>query len=1042
MGVTLDSARRAISASKFSDETELVQVLLAQAPYDNKAAARIEARAADIVTRARSDSSHQSLLDTFLTEYGLSNKEGIALMCLAESLLRIPDQDTAERLIEDKLRLADWAAHVGHSGSLLVNASTWAMLLGSRMLAFDDEFTSDAGKWIGRLTSRLTEPVLEKAMRMAMRILGSEFVLGTSIENAIKNGEQGSVYSFDMLGEAARDAQTARRYFDSYRHAIETIGAEAEARRSGLASISIKLSALHPRYEFAQSERVLEELVDTTRRLCLIAQEFELELTIDAEESDRLELSLEIFERLARDSALQRFRGLGIVVQAYGKRAIPVLDWLVSLAIETGRRFPVRLVKGAYWDAEIKHAQVHGYPGFPVFTRKPSTDLSYLVCARHMLRYPQELFARFATHNAHTIASVMELAGDFRSFEFQRLHGMGAALYAAAQIEFDDLPILRTYAPVGTHDDLLAYLVRRLLENGANSSFVNQFLDARVLPNELVTDPIHVVRETSPVSHPDIRLPSELFSPERRNSKGVDLTSSELVAALSDAICASRSKRYSATPIVAGVALAGIGRPVLNPALNGDVVGECVDFAADQTDRVFGLAAALQPEWDAQGGSKRAQCLEAFADELEKTRENFVALLCREAGKTLPDAVDEIREAVDFCRYYAAQARLRFSAPAVLPGPTGESNELSLHGRGVFVCISPWNFPLAIFIGQIAAALAAGNTVVAKPAEDTPIIACEAVKLLHASGIPANACQLVTGDGRIGDLLVRHPLAAGVAFTGGTDTARKINQAMAASERAIVPLIAETGGQNAMIVDSTALLEQVTDDVIRSAFLSAGQRCSALRVLMLQEDIADKTIGLIKGAMDELRVGDPSQLQTDVGPIITHAAAQALHDHIGLSKQRGALLHAAKLTQECEQGSFVPPTLLQISHIAELDREHFGPILHVMRFAAHEFSDAVQQISATGFGLTFGIHTRIEARAAGAASAVGAGNVYVNRNMTGAVVGSQPFGGQRNSGTGPKAGGPNYLMRFATERVVTINTVATGGNTDLLTLNSTLASKR
>ena len=1023
-----------ISERKFLDEAVVIEGLLARAPYGQAEAVRIETLAADMVSRARSDAD-QSLLDSFLSEYGLSNKEGIALMCLAESLLRIPDRQTAERLIADKIKFGDWAAHAGESGSLLVNASTWALLLGSKFVEVEPGFSADPSKWLGQLTTRLTEPVIEKAMRSAMRILGREFVLGTSIERALENSEGGGSYSYDMLGEAARDATTANRYFESYLHAIQSIGADTNASGSQ-ASISIKLSALHPRYEFSQRRRVMAELVPTVKTLCAAARDNGLQLTIDAEEADRLELSLDVFDQLARDSELADFAGLGLAVQAYGKRALAVLEWLVVLARETHRCLPVRLVKGAYWDAEIKHAQVSGYPSFPVFTRKATTDLSYLVCARFVLDHPREMFGQFATHNAHTIAAVMALGRGTAHFEFQRLHGMGATLYSAARQVYAQLPSVRTYAPVGRHDDLLAYLVRRLLENGANSSFVNRLHDERLAPQELVRDPVRVVRQFASPINPGIKAPSELFGAERQNSRGMDLTNAANVATLRSAYEATLDEALSAAPLIAGQAADGDRRSIRNPANHADAIGEWVASSTEEIDPAFTAAAKAFPDWNALGGPARAQIIEAFAERLARDQNRLVAILCREAGKTIQDAVDEVREAVDFSRYYASQARERFDRPTVLPGPTGERNELSLSGRGVFVCISPWNFPLAIFTGQIVAALAAGNTVVAKPAEETPIIGFEAVRHLHGAGVPANACQLVLGDGAVGGRLVRHKLAAGVAFTGGTDTARKINLAMAETERPIAPLIAETGGQNAMIVDSTALLEQVTDDVIQSAFLSAGQRCSALRVLYLQEEIADKAIALIKGAMDELVVGDPQRLETDIGPIISVAAARALESHITDSANAGHLLHTAPVPNECQSGSFVAPTLLALDTIDELSQEHFGPVLHVVRFSSDEFDQVLSDIRGTGFGLTFGIHTRIDARVKRAAQLSGAGNVYANRNMTGAVVGVQPFGGRGNSGTGPKAGGPNYLLRFATEHVVTVNTVATGGNADLLTLDS------
>ena len=852
--------RSRIPKWKHRDESEVVTSLLAREPYDRETGQTICEAATQLVETARSDSSSKPLLDTFLSEYGLSNQEGVALMCLAESLLRIPDQRTAERLIADKIQLGDWAAHSGRADSTLVNASTWALMLTGKLVTVDRAFTARPGQWLRQLANRISEPMVQSAMRAAMKILGREFVLGTTIDAALKNSLAENMYSYDVLGEAAREASTAERFSASYLNAIQVIGAKARSSDTRQPSISVKLSALHPRYEYSQRTRVFDEMIPVLKRLCIAAAENDVELTIDAEEADRLDLSLEIFEALARDDDLQSLRGLGLVVQAYGKRAVPVLDWLIALAMETGRLIPVRLVKGAYWDAEIKHAQVEGLQGYPIFTQKPSTDLSYLVCARTVLDHPDQLYGQFATHNAHTVAAVMELAGSDNDFEFQRLHGMGVSLYAAAMEQYRDFPSLRIYAPVGPHDDLLAYLVRRLLENGANSSFVNRFLDRRTPAQELVRDPIEQVRGLTSIAHPGICLPGDLYKDQRNNSVGLDFSDAAELNSLADAVHDSKATEYRATSLVFGRPGGGSGCAATNPADKNDVIGTRVTRIEHDLDRAFALASENQPSWDALGPDGRGAILQTFADALESERDRFIAILCREAGKTYSDAVAEVREAVDFCRYYSFQACRLFGQTEDLPGPTGESNSLSLHGRGVFVCISPWNFPLAIFLGQITAALAAGNSVVAKPASETPIIAFEAVSLLHKSGVPVNVCHLILGSGAIGDLMVRHNHTSGVVFTGSTETAHRINLAMAENlSRPIAPLIAETGGQNAMIVDSTALLEQVTDDVIQSAFISAGQRCSALRVLYLQEDIADKAIVMIKGAMDELRVGDPRE---------------------------------------------------------------------------------------------------------------------------------------------------------------------------------------
>lgn len=1031
----LATLRSAIRRAKFTDEESLIATLLEAPPYGDELAGRIGNDAAALVRAVRADRAGRTMLDRFLAEYGLSNQEGVALMCLAEALLRIPDSRTAERLIADRLGTGAWSSHLGHSEDLIVNASTWALMLTGRLVALDREFASDPLAWMRRLAKRLGEPVIQGALRQAMHILGAEFVLGRTIGEALRRSAESVRHSYDMLGEAARDARSSNAYFRAYSHAIESLAAAQREGDAADASVSVKLSALHPRYAFAQRERVLAELLPRLRRLATAAAASGIALTIDAEEADRLDLSLDVFEWLAAADDLAGWSGLGLAVQAYGKRALPVIDWLVALARSTGRRIPVRLVKGAYWDAEIKHAQILGYPDFPVFTRKANTDLSYLACARRMLEHPGELAAQFASHNAHTVAAVMALAGSFRDFEFQRLHGMGESLYRAAAAHYPDLPPLRVYAPVGSHEELLAYLVRRLLENGANASFVNRVLDEQLPPETLVSDPLRRVRETSPAAHPRIRAPGELFGERRANSAGLDLTDAGNVENLERACAALTESPLHAAPIVAGKAPPGSSRAILNPANRGELLGYCVDARPADVRRAVAIAQREHAAWNDASAAERAALLDAAADRLEAARETFVALLVKEAGKTLPDAVGEVREAVDFCRYYAAEARRLTAAPATLPGPAGESNRLSLHGRGVVACISPWNFPLAIFVGQIAAALVSGNTVVAKPAEETPLIAFRAVRLLHEAGVPAGVLHLVTGGGTVGAALVSEPAVAGVAFTGGTHTAWNINRTLAARDAPIAPLIAETGGQNVMFVDSTALPEQVTDDVIQSAFGSAGQRCSALRVLYLQDDIADRTLAMIKGAMDELRVGDPGKLATDVGPIISRAAAAELEAHVVRLTPTAASGHAAPLSAECFDGTFVAPVLLEIDSIRRLDAEQFGPVLHVVRFPGAAIESAVREATGTGYGLTLGLHSRIAGRAEKLFELVSVGNVYVNRNMVGAVVGSQPFGGQGLSGTGPKAGGPHYLLRFTTEKVLTLNTAAVGGNMELLSLD-------
>lgn len=1026
-------SRSAIRESKFVEEQSVVERLIENAPYQENTRAQIVVQAEKLVTHARLQSDNSSILDRFLAEYGLSNEEGVALMCLAESLLRVPDSPTAKQLIADKISIGNWAAHANSADSLLVNASTLALMLTGTVVTINRSFTTNPGRWLSQLANRLSEPVVEAAMRGAMQVLGREFVLGKTIEKALQRANTRVRYSYDMLGEAAHTAAAAQDYRNAYSRAIRRVGEYANEHIAG-SSVSIKLSALHPRYEFAQHKRVINELVPTVKSLCLEAAEAGLDVTIDAEECDRLELSLDVFECLARDPDLAEWKGLGLAVQAYSKRALPVLKWLASIAYDTNRRIPLRLVKGAYWDAEIKNAQMMGYPDLPVFTRKWATDCSYLVCAKYLLENPEKFRAQFATHNAHSVAAVMSMAGTFRDFEFQRLHGMGVALYQAANHVYDELPSVRIYAPVGGYDDLLAYLVRRLLENGANSSFVNRFLDKTLPPADLVADPFSQFDAKKPVGHPDIRLAANIFAPERVNSSGIDLTDARNTLQIEEYCKPGSTKRFRVTPIASGKVGGGSGESIRNPANTLDIVGECTPGSESDINQAMTLAAREQPNWEAKGAEARAVILENAANKLEQGRDKLIAILCREAGKTIPDAVAEVREAIDFCRYYAAQARRLFTTPENLPGPTGETNELSMQGRGVFVCISPWNFPLAIFIGQITAALAAGNTVVAKPAEETPVIASLAVRILHLAGVPVNACHLIAGDGAVGALLVAHREVAGVAFTGGTDTARKINLVLAQREGPIVPLIAETGGQNAMIADSTALLEQLTDDVIQSAFHSAGQRCSALRVLFLQDDIADTAIEMIKGAMAELCTGNPAHLRTDVGPIISQAAAARLETHIQSMLDAGKLVFRHPMTSECDGGHFVAPTLVEIDAMDELTAEHFGPILHIVRYSASELNNVLSAINRTGYGLTLGIHTRIESKFRRIAKSVPVGNVYINRNTVGAVVGSQPFGGRGLSGTGPKAGGPYYLLRFCTEKVISTNTVATGGNAELFRL--------
>ncbi len=1027
MTADLGELRRRIRAAKYMDEAALVDSMIDGYPIA-QVAASVERQAAKLVVAVRARPEEHTVLDTFLQEYGLHSDEGVALMCLAESLLRVPDAGTMDALIRDKIVPANWGEHLGDSPSLLVNASTWGLMLTGRVIGVDAWAGRSVGDVVGHLVARLGEPVVRAAIIRALHILGREFVLGTHIEQALARSARGSGYSYDMLGEAARTTEAAELYYHSYQEAIAAVGA---AGRGGNdlrgCGVSVKLSALHPRYEYAQRDRVLDELLPRLVDLCRRAAAFDMALTIDAEEADRLELSLDLLEAIARAPALAGWQGLGMAVQAYGKRAHACLDWLAALAQSAGRRLNVRLVKGAYWDAEVKRAQEAGHDDFPVFTVKANTDVAYLVGARRLLDSLDVLRPQFATHNAHTIAAVMQMAGDERGFEFQRLHGMGDLLYRVAGETFDRFPEVRVYAPVGGHEDLLPYLVRRLLENGANSSFVNRFLDPDSPPGSVVRDPARTAAAQNGRRHPRLRRPPDLFGTGRANSCGWDLTDADAVADLEDALAPHLSAPGGSITVPDGP------RRVIvrNPADHSDVLGSAVVPDAATVESMMARAAAAQPGWDRQGGVARAAIMRRAADLLGEDRVPLIALLVREAGKTVPDAIAEVREAEDFCRYYADLAESRFAAPMTLPGPTGEHNELSRHGRGTIVCISPWNFPLAIFVGQIVGALLAGNAVVAKPAEQTPLIALRALELLHRAGVPADVLGCVPGAGDAGQMLVASPHVQGVAFTGSMVVARTINQQLAQRPGAIVPLVAETGGQNAMFVDSSALLEQVVDDVLKSAFGAAGQRCSALRVLMLQEDVADRALHLVRGAMDELRIGNPADLTTDVGPVIDEDARAGLVAHIAACRRAGMQVHVARGAIP-EEGTFMAPHIIELEDLSALGEEHFGPILHVVRFSSEAFDEALATIRKLGYGLTLGLHSRIDARTEAAFEESIAGNVYVNRNMVGAVVGVQPFGGTGLSGTGPKAGGPAYLDRFATERTLTVNTMAQGGNVELL----------
>lgn len=978
-----------ISSYAFADEDAAVEYLLHICSHSEAYWPAIERRARELIIDLRKNGVGIGV-EPFLQEYGLSTQEGVALMCLAESLLRVPDKDTADRLIASSFENADWHAHLGHSTSFAVNASSWGMLLTGKVLNL-----KETDNIFARLVKRTGEPVIREALKTAMRLMASQFVIGEDIQPAVKRARsfetEGYCLSYDMLGEGARSQEQADRYFASYLSAIQAISTSKPLYEAP--GISIKLTALHPRYEWRKRKCLYDELMPRLKKLVLAAKSANICVAIDAEEATRLDLELELFGALYRDPDLEGYEGLGFVLQAYQKRAWHVIDYLIALSTETGRRMPLRLVKGAYWDSEIKAAQITGLPGYPVFTAKAHTDISYLACADKILQHPEAFYPQFATHNAVTIAAIEAMA-KHTDYEFQRLFGMGEGLYK---------PLLgkhrcRIYAPIGEHRDLLAYLIRRLLENGANSSFIHLLWDESQPVDSVIRNPWAQARAKK---MPPLPLPAALYS-DRKNSVGLDMGNRYQVTALESEL--SHTHRASVYP---------------------DTTYETLDAYLVKAKQAF-------PAWQMTHAEERALILDNAADLLQERMPDAIQRIVSEGHRTIPDAIAEVREAIDFCRYYAAQAR-RLFMPHVLEGPTGEKNSLQLYGRGTFACISPWNFPLAIFIGQIAAALAAGNCVIAKPAEQTSAIGQWTVDLLHEAGVPVDVLHIVFGNGEtVGEALTKDLRIAGVAFTGSVAAAKSIQRVLAERDGPIIPFIAETGGQNCMIVDSSALLEQVVDDIILSAFGSAGQRCSALRVLFVHEEIADALIGLLGGAMNTLEIGNPVELSTDIGPVIDAAARHALLEHIERMKQEAMFLTACKLPQEASGLAFVAPHLFEIHRIDQIGGEVFGPVLHLIRYSPTEIDEVIRSINDTGYGLTFGIHSRIPAFYEGIVSAVQCGNRYVNRGMTGAVVGVQPFGGEGLSGTGPKAGGPYTLLRFATERSTSINTAALGGNIDLL----------
>ncbi len=1035
-----DPLRQNISNAYLANEAKCLEKLLARARIDDRTSLQVQDLARHLVSRVRSRGRQSGVMEAFVQEYGLSTPEGVVLMCLAESLLRIPDAATADQLIQDKLSPANWAAHLGHSDSLWVNASTWGLMLSGRLLRQEEFQAANPMSVLTGLLARSSEPLIRSAVKQAMGIMAHQFVMGRTIADAWQRSRElaagGNQCSFDMLGEAAYTTADAQRYHTAYQEAISHLQAVTGKAPNVFTApgISVKLSALHPRYQYAQYQRVLAELPERLLGLALSARQANIGLTIDAEEAERLDLSLDVFQRVFSDPRLADWEGLGLAVQTYQKRALPVLEWLLALSERHRKRIPVRLVKGAYWDTEIKRAQEQGLADYPVFTRKASTDVSFLACARFIWAQRSHFYAQFATHNAHTIAYVLQLTAGSSDFEFQRLHGMGAALYqevAAPPYQAR----CRVYAPVGSHEDLLPYLVRRLLENGANTSFVHRIEDHALAVDSIVADPVARVAKLFDKPHPRIPLPRHLYAPARVNAMGVHLNDPAEIGEFRELLLAAAQRTWLAAPIIAGKSFFDREQTCFSPGDLGYEIGAVVHASAPHVALALQAARKAFPAWSRLPAGKRAAILLRAADLLERHLSELVYLCVAEAGRTVADAVAEVREAVDFCRYYAVEMRDKWAVPQILPGPTGERNLLSYHGRGVFYCISPWNFPIALFTGQVAAALVTGNCVIAKPATATPLCAYLVTKLLYDAGVPPEVLHFLPGSsGELGEKLLMAEGVDGVAFTGSFASAKNIQGVLARRPGAIIPLIAETGGINAMIADSSALPEQLVMDVLRSAFNSAGQRCSALRILMVQEDIAARVVDMLAGATAELRVGDPRWLSTDIGPVIDHESREQIQSYLQQLPGAARILYQGVMAADLPTGYYVAPSIVELPDISHLKKEVFGPVLHVVRFKHKQMKQVIESVNNTGYGLTLGIHSRISRTVDDIVHGAHIGNIYVNRNMVGAVVGAQPFGGEGRSGTGFKAGGPNYLLRFMVERTLSNNITATGGNATLLSL--------